>query len=247
MKTTFTISADEMRALEKAAVDSGNTTWAELMERAGQGVVEAIFETWPELDRGLDPDHWEYLPAGLRRATVLCGPGNNGGDGFVVARLLAARGWEVVVFFYGNRDKLGEAAGANYDRWAEGNEVIALGYPTVTDADLRRYTDESYGLSGTSLVIDAAFGIGLTRPIDGLREIFGYNDIEVGIGDRLTPAKHVAIDLPSGMYADRPSPLDYPSWFLADLTVTFDSLKRAHVEMETMPSCGQIVVKDIGL
>jgi len=91
---TELLTAAQMRAIEQAAIDSGEVTGIELMERAGAGVVEAIFEKWPELAK---TDHC---------AVVLCGPGNNGGDGFVVARLLHEWGWEVEVFLYGDEDKL---------------------------------------------------------------------------------------------------------------------------------------------
>ncbi len=67
------LTAAQMRAIEQAAIDSGEVTGLELMERAGRGVVEAIFEEWPEFAQT------------SHRAVVLCGPGNNGGDGFVVA------------------------------------------------------------------------------------------------------------------------------------------------------------------
>ncbi|MBC7141672.1 MAG: bifunctional ADP-dependent NAD(P)H-hydrate dehydratase/NAD(P)H-hydrate epimerase, partial [Rhodobacteraceae bacterium] len=86
---TELLTAAQMRAIEAAAIASGEVTGLELMERAGRGVVEAIWEEWPE------------LKAGSFRAVVLCGPGNNGGDGFVVARLLKEWGWEVEVFLYG--------------------------------------------------------------------------------------------------------------------------------------------------
>ncbi len=72
---TELLTAAQMRAIEEAAIASGEVTGLELMERAGRGVVEAITAEWPELGAGC-------------RAVVLCGPGNNGGDGFVVARLL---------------------------------------------------------------------------------------------------------------------------------------------------------------
>ena len=73
------LTAAQMRAVETAAMNSGEVSGLELMERAGTGVVEAVFRHWPELARR------------AHRAVVLCGPGNNGGDGFVIARLLVAR------------------------------------------------------------------------------------------------------------------------------------------------------------
>ena len=83
------LTAGQMRSLEADAIDRGRVSGAVLMERAGQGVVEAILAEWPDLaDR-------------TGAAVVLCGPGNNGGDGYVVARVLAGRGWEVEVFALG--------------------------------------------------------------------------------------------------------------------------------------------------
>ena len=78
---TEILTAAQMRAMESTAMASGAVTGLELMERAGAGLVEAILTTWPE--------YRAAAPSGRWRATVLCGPGNNGGDGYVVARLLA--------------------------------------------------------------------------------------------------------------------------------------------------------------
>ena len=76
---TELLTAKQMRAVEQAAIDSGVVTGLELMERAGRGVVEAILDEWPA------------LRTTSHRAVVLCGPGNNGGDGYVIARRL--RDW----------------------------------------------------------------------------------------------------------------------------------------------------------
>ena len=232
---TELLTAAQMRAIEAAAIASGEVTGMELMERAGRGVVEAIFEEWPELAKT------------SHRAVVLCGPGGNGGDGFVVARLLKEWGWAVEVFLYGDPEKMPTDARVNYERWLGMGEVQFLGYPDITDEDEEHFTETAYDLSGTALIVDALFGIGLSRPITGLSPLFAYNDIEVGIGDRLTPARHVSVDLPSGMFSDDPEPPGYLSWFLADLTVTFHRMKPAHVHQWTAQSCGHVVIKDIGL
>jgi ADP-dependent NAD(P)H-hydrate dehydratase / NAD(P)H-hydrate epimerase len=232
---TELLTAAQMRAIEQAAIASGKVTGLELMERAGRGVVEAILEEWPALSEG------------AQRAVVLCGPGNNGGDGFVVARLLKERGWEVEVFLYGDADRLPPDARVNYERWLGMGDVIQLSYPDITGEDVERFTDAVYYLSETALIVDALFGIGLSRPIGGLSPLFAYNDIEVGVGERLTPARHVSVDLPSGMFSDDPDPPGYLLWFLSDLTVTFHRMKPAHVHHWTARSCGHIVVKDIGL
>ncbi|MEO0655524.1 MAG: NAD(P)H-hydrate epimerase, partial [Pseudomonadota bacterium] len=102
---TELLTAEQMRAIEQAAIESGEVTGLELMERAGRGVVEAIFEEWPE------------LAATSHRAVVLCGPGNNGGDGYVVARLLAERGWTVDLFAYGEPGRQGPDAAEARRRW----------------------------------------------------------------------------------------------------------------------------------
>ena len=120
---TELLTAAQMRAVEQAAIDSGDVTGLDLMERAGAGVVEAIFEWRPELAEG------------ERKAVVLCGPGNNGGDGFVVARLLKQRGWTVDVFLYGDEAKLPPDAAENARRWRELGEVKA----TCQKFDALRY------------------------------------------------------------------------------------------------------------
>ncbi|MDP5086431.1 MAG: bifunctional ADP-dependent NAD(P)H-hydrate dehydratase/NAD(P)H-hydrate epimerase, partial [Yoonia sp.] len=122
---TELLTAAQMRAIEHAAIASGAVTGLELMERAGRGVVEAIFAQWPELapDAGLaggqppDPRDISAQKKERLRAVVLCGPGNNGGDGFVVARLLKEAGWDVEVFLYGEAERLPPDAKVNYERW----------------------------------------------------------------------------------------------------------------------------------
>ena len=109
------LTASQMRAIETAAIESGAVSGLELMERAGAGVVAAAFAEWPDLAHS------------AQRAVVLCGPGNNGGDGFVIARLLRQAGWHVDVFLLGDAQKLPPDARRNHDRWRALGDVTPLG------------------------------------------------------------------------------------------------------------------------
>ncbi len=214
------LSAAQMRAIEDAAIASGRVTGLELMERAGQGVVDAIFETWP---------NWAATP---RKVVVLCGPGNNGGDGFVIARLLSEAGWQVETALFGAPQSLPPDARANHDRW------VAMGGKSAP------LSERSFGTvkSPPDLVVDALFGTGLRREIEGdpafllsnlatLREQFAI--------------RCVAVDIPSGVCADSGKPLGcFP---VADLTVTFHTEKLGHCLERADTHSGQVVVKDIGL
>jgi hydroxyethylthiazole kinase-like uncharacterized protein yjeF len=231
---TELLTAAQMRAIEKAAIDSGDVTGLELMERAGRGVVEAIFEEWPE------------FAATPHRAVVLCGPGNNGGDGFVVARLLKQRGWEVEVFLYGDAENLPPDARVNYERWSKDEPVRP-----ITDL-LKRKT------WATDLVVDALFGTGLTRPLEDLTTIlFNIDDAADLNADPDTDVSKfsaplvVAVDMPTGIHTDTGKVL-VPSHkgqgaASANLTVTFHSEKVGHRTGDGPQYCGKVVVKDIGL
>ena len=222
---TELLTAAQMRAIEQAAIDSGEVTGLELMERAGRGVVEAIFEEWPE------------LRATSHRAVVLCGPGNNGGDGFVVARLLKEWGWEVEVFLYGDTDKLPPDARVNYERWGE------LGCTeNMSNLDQGILAD---------VFVDALFGTGLTRglakDLADIGEKFQMELFEASLGDFFRNERTVAIDIPSGFCTDSGLWLGDHGHFEAALTVTFHAPKIGH-HLEIQPdSAGKLTVWDIGL
>ena len=224
---TELLTAAQMRAIEQAAIDSGEVTGLELMERAGRGVVEAIFEEWPELAK---TDH---------RAVVLCGPGNNGGDGFVVARLLHEWGWEVEVFLYGDAGKLPPDARVNYERWREMGEVSG---PAKDRGPFER----------VDIIVDALFGIGLNRGLEGkcadLIDLLFSEPVERPNCDLLFLQEIVvSIDVPSGYCADSGIWLGDHSSFEAALTVTFHTWKPGHFLFLGPADCGKVVRKDIGL
>ncbi|HEV8033498.1 NAD(P)H-hydrate dehydratase [Yoonia sp.] len=212
---TELLTAAQMRAIEAAAITSGEVTGLELMERAGRGVVAATFEEWPELAEG------------GHRAVVLCGPGNNGGDGFVVARLLKEAGWDVEVFLYGDAEKLPPDARVNYERWGELGEVAAIASCT------------SHRWVHQPIVIDALFGTGLARPLtEDLRNILMAT----------MNCRRVAVDVPSMLSSDTGvmmSPVFHSS--AAHLTVTFHSRKLGHLLCDGPANCGEVRVVDIGL
>ncbi|HYD99292.1 MAG TPA: NAD(P)H-hydrate dehydratase [Alphaproteobacteria bacterium] len=188
-----------MGAADRAAIEAG-APGIELMERAGLAVADAVCARF-------DP----------QPALVLCGPGNNGGDGYVVARLLKDRGWPV--------------------------EVRALAEPATQDAQAASArwdgpTRPLNGRIGEALVVDALFGAGLSRPLDGAAA--GAAAALAGRADAI-----VAVDIPSGVPGDTGQPLG-PA-FCAGLTVTFHARKPGHVLEPGRSLCGEVVVADIGL
>lgn len=224
---TAIITSAQMRAIETAAIEAGMVTGAQLMEVAGRAVVDAIMAEWP--------NYAATSPAGAWRGLVLCGPGNNGGDGFVVARLLAELGWDVQVQMLGRPEHLPPDARAAYDRWCAIGPV-----QPIRPGELLQ----------TELLIDALFGIGLTRPISGmLREVTGAIR-EAQSSPHGVQHKHtVAIDIPSGICADSGRVLGQAEKGLiaADLTVTFHRPKPGHLLADGPLLCGKLIVADIGL
>ncbi|MDZ4310835.1 MAG: NAD(P)H-hydrate dehydratase [Cypionkella sp.] len=213
------LTAAQMRAIEAAAIASGAVTGLELMERAGAGVVAAVLEEWPEM--ALTP----------QRAVVLCGPGNNGGDGFVVARLLAGRGWAVEVYLYGDAGKLPPDARVNYQRWLDVGEVT--GIPPDGDFDV---------------IVDALFGTGLTRPLDGdlVAAIEGLVERTLLAGPN-SKTKIVAVDIVSGVCADSGRELGCSAPYFAHLTVTFHRAKAGHYMGHYTVAPWALRIVDIGL
>jgi hydroxyethylthiazole kinase-like uncharacterized protein yjeF len=208
------LTSAQMRAVEAAAIASGAVSGLHLMERAGRETVAAILARWPQMAQG---------PS---KALVLCGPGNNGGDGFVVARLLRDMGWQVSVMLHGDAAALPEDARRNHALWLEHGPVLPLAPPTQPK----------------DLVIDALFGIGLRRPLSPevcaiLRDIDRFA--------RASGAPVVAVDVPSGLDADSGRVLG--GALPADLTVTFHAAKPGHYLAEGPQTCGALRVVDIGL
>jgi hydroxyethylthiazole kinase-like uncharacterized protein yjeF len=227
------LTAAEMRGIEQAAMAAGQATGLDLMERAGRGVVAAMLRDWPDLETG------------TRRAVVACGPGNNGGDGFVVARLLQGRGWRVEVRLLGDPAALPPDARTNYERWCSLGPVRPFGEAGPGD-----FAPGAAAGAGDLVLIDALFGTGLTRPVEGVEAFAEATGDETGRGPRV-----VAIDMPSGLCSDSGRVLSRagagdaapPPRVRADLTVSFHALKRGHLLADGPAACGRVAVADIGL
>jgi len=196
------LTVAEMYAADAAALTAG-ISGERLMEAAGRGVADAIRRRWAP-----------------RPVAVLCGPGNNGGDGFVVARLLKAAGWPVRLALLGDRDRLTGDAACAAARWP--------GVAVPLDAAV---------LDGCGLVVDALFGAGLARPVEGVAAAVLHAVTERGI-----PC--VAVDVPSGVHGDTGAVLG--TAVAAALTVTFFRRKPGHLLLPGRPLCGETVVVDIG-
>ncbi|WP_433989229.1 NAD(P)H-hydrate dehydratase [Sulfitobacter sp. TBRI5] len=229
------LTAAQMREIEQAAMQSGDVSELELMERAGRGVFEAICERWPEAaGRGASPSRSpKYLEKDEQgfKAVVLCGPGNNGGDGFVVARLLREAGAQVRVFLLGDMEKLPDSARKNCARWLELGDIDPF--------DVAHFPPAMPG--EPDIYVDALFGTGLTRPVQDSAPLRAL------AADRV--ADVVAIDCVSGLDLDsgRFLTANGATYRRAALTVTFHAPKRGHYLAEGAVASGQVVVKDIGI
>ncbi len=201
--TSEILTVEEMYAADRYAVAHG-TPSIELMEQAGVAVADAICQRWTP-----------------RPCAVLCGPGNNGGDGYVAARHLLARGWNV---------------------WIE--TLVDIGALKDDAAKMaRRWTGRTVPLAGSTrlaeLFVDALFGAGLSRPLEGAARSFAM--ASKSFKDRV-----VAVDVPSGIHGDTARAFAGDS-VNAALTVTFFRKKPAHLLMPSRDLCGDVVVADIGI
>jgi len=195
------LTAEAMRAAERRAIDAGTSVEA-LMGRAGAALAEAA-----------------YRHVGRKPALVLCGPGNNGGDGYVAARHLADRGVKVRIAALA--EPKSPAAKWAREQWSGSVELLS---DTTAPAPL---------------LIDALFGTGLKKGLEGTAK----EQLS-----RLSSAArvNVACDVPSGVESDSGAELN-DGVPVFDLTVTFGALKPAHRLSPSMHKCGRLVLADIGI
>jgi hydroxyethylthiazole kinase-like uncharacterized protein yjeF len=196
------LTTAEMAQADRLTVEAGIPSLT-LMENAGRAVAAEILKRWD-----------------ARKVAVLCGPGNNGGDGYVVARQLKEAGWPVWIEALGDPADLKGDAAEMFRRWSGETRTISR----ARKADL---------------VVDALFGAGLSRPLDHNTRFIVEVLNEVGV-----PV--VAVDVPSGLDADTGRPAGGAA-VQASLTVTFFRKKPGHLLLPGRGLCGETVLADIGI
>jgi NAD(P)H-hydrate epimerase len=196
------LTVSDMAEADRLAVESGVPSLT-LMENAGRAVAEAV--------------EAHYAPASV---AVLCGPGNNGGDGYVAARHLKARGWRVWVESVADPAQLKGDAAEMFQRWDGETRVVTRARKA-------------------EIVIDAIFGAGLSRPLDMNMGVLARTLNESGL-----PV--IAIDVPSGLHGDLGRPLG-EDCVRAHHTVTFFRKKPGHVLLPGRMLCGDVIVAPIGI
>jgi ADP-dependent NAD(P)H-hydrate dehydratase / NAD(P)H-hydrate epimerase len=197
------LTPSEMAEADRMTI-AGGTAGVTLMERAGRAVADAIIGGFP----------------GGKRVTIVAGPGNNGGDGFVAARLLAEHGYRVTVMLVGDQTRL------------QGDAVLAAKkWPGGVTAD-------SGYLATADVLVDALFGAGLDRPIEGTARSVIETMNELG-------KPIVAVDLQSGINGASGTVMGVA--VRATETVTFFRKKPGHLLLPGRLHCGVISVADIGI
>ena len=212
------LDAGQMREADRQTIDVIGIPSAVLMENAGRQVVAAMETAFAQLPGS--------------SVAILCGCGNNGGDGFVVARVLWQRGIEAQVYVIGPLDEVRGDARANLDILGR------LGLPVVeiqSDEDWELHSSE---VLRSDIVVDAIFGTGLSSPLRGLHETVAedLNAVDVPV---------VAVDLPSGLSADSDTPIG--TTVHATLTVTLGAPKVPLMLPPAESLAGTVVVADIGI
>jgi ADP-dependent NAD(P)H-hydrate dehydratase / NAD(P)H-hydrate epimerase len=203
------LDPNEMRAADRYAI-AGGTPGIALMERAGRAVADEAMR----------------MGRSGGRIAVLCGPGANGGDGFIAARLLEERGYRVSLALFGRRENLKKGDAGEAARRYRGAVAPAAGFD----------------LAGADLIIDALYGAGLDRDLTGEARALVERINQAG---RQGDIPVLAVDLPSGL--DGATGQKRGACVQADASVTFFRLKPGHLLLPGRMFCGRLVLADIGI
>jgi hydroxyethylthiazole kinase-like uncharacterized protein yjeF len=217
------LTAAQMREADRLTTERYGIPSGKLMENAGTAIADFLRKKFPDLVS--------------RKILVLCGKGNNGGDGMVVARLLKSLHCAVTVYLFANPGSLEGDAAANLKRWQQGRGEL---YVVTSQAE---WDSASAALSEADLIIDALLGTGLRGPVEGLLGTV-IEDLNAARAKRRGKITLVAVDMPSGLASDSQ---DFGGPVVsADFTVTLTAPKVGQLVLPHSPCCGMLVVRDIG-
>jgi NAD(P)H-hydrate epimerase len=202
------LTPEQIREVDRLSTEKYGIPSLILMENAGMRVAEVIEDRFENL---------EELTIG-----ILCGKGNNGGDGFVVARQLIQKGCFPFVYLFANEDEVKGDAKTNL------NILKALGYPPTIVANEHEWNEEMLELIDADVIVDALLGTGAKRPVEGL-----YRTVVENIAHDFSRAEIVAIDVPT-------------PGVQADVTVTFSALKPSLVFYPDSEDAGDVILGEIG-
>ena len=222
------LTAEEMREVDRLTTERFGVPSEQLMEAAGKSVAEVFLEKY---------EHKNSEPPGS--VAVLCGKGNNGGDGFVVARYLKEEAEQVTTYLFARPEELRGDALKNYERWRQMGGSVALVH---SEADWEKVWSE---VSGADVIIDALLGTGMRGSASGLvaRAIEEVNRLSRN-ATAAKPGWIVAVDTPSGLPSDGEAatgPVIRAHW-----TVTFTAPKIGQLISADAGCCGQVAVRGIG-
>ncbi|SDM26224.1 NAD(P)H-hydrate dehydratase [Chryseobacterium taihuense] len=204
---------DQIKLADQYTVEKEPISAVNLMERAASGCVE-----WIEQNAKHDTKFY-----------VFCGNGNNGGDGFAIARMLYLRGFDVDVFFDRQNQSFSNETLINFKRL---KDISGISLRDFDEMEKLRYDENA-------IIIDALFGIGLSRKLDGRNQKLVEN-----LNKKKNPK--ISVDIPSGMFADQMNDKD-DTIFKADVTLTFQSWKKSFLHPETGSFAGKVAILDIKL
>ena len=216
-----TLTREQVRELDRSAIADYGIDSIVLMENAGRRCADEAIRLLGDASAGL--------------VLILCGPGNNGGDGFVIARTLRNRGFEVELWFVAELAKLERCSDdvrKNAGLWRGlGGEILEAS----SHDDVRRLTAR---IVEAALVVDDLFGTGLTRPLRA-----PWSDLVLALNAAERPT--LAVDLPSGLDADTGEVLG--AAVRADITVSFVAMKPGFYLADGPRCTGRVVLAEIGI
>jgi len=205
------LTADQIKSCDSATIQKGISS-INLMERAAKACVDWIKNTFDSAEKFL----------------IFCGNGNNGGDGFAIARMLYEKGFDVKIFIDKSKKEFSSDANINFKKVKQ-----------ISGIDIRFFSDFSIIENDKTVIIDSIFGYGLNRELsEEIKNIIeDLNQVNV---------PKISIDIPTGLFADKIMEVS-STVFKADYTLTFQFYKRSFLHPETGTFCGKIKVFDIDL